>query len=780
LKKSEEEVLEAVATALDIEVEELEENEEVWSEVARTIAETQGITLVVKEGEEMDVFGTGATVVTVEKSGDSYKIVKSKGVDTAAKKRIAQRMRCSFSDGCRVLLGLEAVDGADVDGAVDRAVDGADVGNMVLTRLTMEVQDEDWEKRRLEWVAFYEKLGRSPNSNSKDTSERRAGQWQCDQRKYYKKKAFRMRPLRIKLLEETPGWKWEEEDTWEQNRQHWIDQYQTFGKCPLNSRAFSWQSNQRTYYKTKKMSEERIEILNQTHGWHWGLDDMWEQNRQHWIAQYQKIGKCPKFVSNDINETKAGKWQSHQRDSFKKKEPRMTNERIQILNNTPGWKWEEEDTWEPNRQNWIVQFQKLGRTPLSASVNIDEKQSNYWMGTQRQDYKKGKLSEERIQILNNTSGWCWGIDDMWEQNRHHWIIQYQKIGKSPSNKSKNADEKKAGAWRGTQCADYKNKKTSMTPERIQLLNNTPGWIWEEEDTWEPNRQHWISQYHKLGKTPSSVSKDPDEKKAGKWQSHQRDDFKKKESRMTPERIHILNNTPGWSWESKSAKQTERSRKPLAFPTESESNSKSNRTPSQLEEYHKRFKTMNANTYKSTITTEEFAEYHKIADAYDAKDPTERQPIHKIATMLAKYNKPSYAAIDLGCGKNRLRYHEAVSRMTWTSVDVHATDETVQIADMSQLPYDDETYDVAILSRSLWARNHMDVLAETFRILKSGAKVFVAESYRRWMVVGGAGDTYINSLIQDLKDTGFEIVSEEGTRETDQVADVFQYIVCRKA
>jgi ubiquinone/menaquinone biosynthesis C-methylase UbiE len=255
--------------------------------------------------------------------------------------------------------------------------------------------------------------------------------------------------------------------------------------------------------------------------------------------------------------------------------------------------------------------------------------------------------------------------------------------------------------------------------------------------------------------------------------------------MTPERIQILNNTPGWTWTSKdstetseSPKQSSRSRKPLPQPTETKSQTK--RTPSQLEEYHKRFKVMNANTYKSTITPEEFAEYHDIADTYDAKDPVERQPIHKIANMLAKCNKPSYTAIDLGCGKNRLRYHEAVRRMTWTSVDVHAVDDTVQLADMSQLPYEDETYDVAVLGRSLWARNHMDVLAETFRILKSGGRVLVCESFRRWMVASGAGDTYTNTLLQALKDTGFDIVSEEGTSVSDDVADVFQYIVCRKA
>lgn len=258
--------------------------------------------------------------------------------------------------------------------------------------------------------------------------------------------------------------------------------------------------------------------------------------------------------------------------------------------------------------------------------------------------------------------------------------------------------------------------------------------------------------------------------------------------MTPERIAILEATPGWTWSANEPPKTpitdviqhvtddappERTRHPIPSPKDEKTEGHA-RTRSQLEEFHKRFKSMNAATYASTITAAEFTTYHSVADTHDARDPPERQPLTKMAALLAPFNKPSYHAVDLGCGINRLRTQPTISRMTWTSVDVHAADPSVTVADMAALPYEDESYDIATLGRSLWARNHMDVLREVHRILKVGGRAVICESFRRWL-----NDTGVNTLIDDLKAVGFEIIHEDGTCTTDEVADVFQYVVARK-
>ena len=158
------------------------------------------------------------------------------------------------------------------------------------------------------------------------------------------------------------------------------------------------------------------------------------------------------------------------------------------------------------------------------------------------------MTQERIAKLNATEGWTWEEEDSFEINLENWIYQYQKLGKYPSGTSKDPYEKRAGRWQGYMRKHYKNKEKRMTQEYINILNTTERWKWEEEDTFDSNLENWIQQYQKLGKYPSYKSTNPEEKRAGKWQSDMRTYYKKKEKRMTQERIDKLNATEVWKWE----------------------------------------------------------------------------------------------------------------------------------------------------------------------------------------------------------------------------------------
>jgi hypothetical protein len=123
--------------------------------------------------------------------------------------------------------------------------------------------------------------------------------------------------------------------------------------------------------------------------------------------------------------------------------------------------------------------------------------------------------------------------------------QFVILGRSPSCTSKNAAEKRAGLWQMKQRALF--KKGTLLPERIDALNDTEGWEWEQGGvrTFQENNSDWIEQFANLGRSPSSSSKNADEKRAGSWQADQRKSFKK--GTLLPERIDALNNTEGWEW-----------------------------------------------------------------------------------------------------------------------------------------------------------------------------------------------------------------------------------------
>jgi hypothetical protein len=341
-----------------------------------------------------------------------------------------------------------------------------------------------WEQKLQKWIEIYNKLGRAPSQSSKDIDERNAAIWQNNQRQAYKNKYKHMTSERIKILEKTTGWKWEEADAWLIQYENYVEIYNKLGRQPsLGSKdideksAAQWQQEQRQAYKNKykRMTSERIKILEETTGWKWGAD-AWLIQYENYVEIYNKLGRQPSHSSKNADEKNAAKWRGHQRKDYKNKEKRMTSERIKILEEIPGWKWEEIDTWSLQLEHWKQQYKKLGKRPSLGSKDIDEKSAAQWQQDQRQNYKNKKkcMTSERIKILEETTGWKWGADE-WLIQYENYVEIYNKLGRQPSTISQNLDEKKAGQWQSTERKHY--KKGEMSPERIKILEETPGWTW---------------------------------------------------------------------------------------------------------------------------------------------------------------------------------------------------------------------------------------------------------------------------------------------------------------
>ena len=144
--------------------------------------------------------------------------------------------------------------------------------------------------------------------------------------------------------------------------------------------------------------------------------------------------------------------------------------------------------------------------------------------------------------------------------------------------------------------------------------------------------------------------------------------------------------------------------------------------------------------------DKWREYHSIREE-NKKEWTE-DPINVIAEKLNK-NRHQVIA-DLGCGMNQLKTL-VNSYSQWYSFDHYSDDETVIKADISDLKeyLQDNSVDAAVFCMSLWGTNYMDYIKESYRYLKNGGIVYVAEpkdKINQSELIGGA--TQI----------GFEIIS----------------------
>ena len=153
-------------------------------------------------------------------------------------------------------------------------------------------------------------------------------------------------------------------------------------------------------------------------------------------------------------------------------------------------------------------------------------------------------------------------DADWAERYIEVLSYHSKHSSWPSAIDPDNAIKRLGTWvnnqrvAGNKLAD--GVKSSMTQERYDKLNATPGWLWDPlADAWDAAFTGCLAYYSKHSSWPSG--KDPDNaiKRLGNWVRTQRDQGNKLsagvKSSMTQERYDKLTATPGWLWSARKTK-----------------------------------------------------------------------------------------------------------------------------------------------------------------------------------------------------------------------------------
>lgn len=122
--------------------------------------------------------------------------------------------------------------------------------------------------------------------------------------------------------------------------------------------------------------------------------------------------------------------------------------------------------------------------------------------------------------------------------------------------------------------------------------------------------------------------------------------------------------------------------------------------------------------------EDWYYYHTL---YTEKRKTwDEIPYIEIAKKIVRTD---FVVADLGCGENLLR--KEIPENTVLAFDHVAIDDSVVACDISNLPVEANTVDVAVFSLSLMGTNYAEYLGEAHRILKPMGYLFIAEPQGKW-------------------------------------------------
>ncbi len=213
-------------------------------------------------------------------------------------------------------------------------------------------------------------------------------------------------------------------------------------------------------------------------------------------------------------------WVSTQRKNYKKN--KLSQEQINALESIDGWMWNIAD------ETWWKKYALLQKF-VAEHKRLPLKSENSWVSTQRQNYKKNKLSQEQIDALESIDGWMWNIiDETWWKNYallQKFVAEHKRLPLRNENQ-----------WINDQRQNY--KKNKLTQEQIGALESIDGWVWNSrDDTWWKN-------YASLKKFIEEHKRLP-LKSENSWIINQRQNYKK--NKLSQEQIGALENIDYWMW-----------------------------------------------------------------------------------------------------------------------------------------------------------------------------------------------------------------------------------------
>jgi len=420
---------------------------------------------------------------------------------------------------------------------------------------TWEILEEKFEKGFQETLRYKKSTG-DPNAPLRYKTDEGygLGTWQSSQKFNYKKGD--LSSDRIERLEKI-GFIWDmTEEQFERGFQQTLLYKERTGNtnAPTGYKTAegywlgSWQRNQMKLYKIGKISPDRIERLEEI-GFTWEiLEEKFEKGFQQTLLYKERTGN-PNVPDRykTAEGYRLGTWQSNQRKNYKK--GTISPARIKRLEEI-GFMWEmlkeqREEQFEKGFQETLCYKESTGNSNASIIYQtLEGYRLGTWQRNQRDNYKKGEISPDRIERLEEI-GFTWEIfEEKFEKGFQETLLYKKSAGNlNAPLRYKTAEDFRLGLWQQHQRISY--KKENLSSDRIRRLEKI-GFTWQIlEEKFEKGFQETLLYKERTGNpnTPRNYSKSGFW--LGDWQSNQRERYKI--GKLSSERIKRLEDI-GFKWE----------------------------------------------------------------------------------------------------------------------------------------------------------------------------------------------------------------------------------------
>jgi superfamily II DNA or RNA helicase len=286
----------------------------------------------------------------------------------------------------------------------------------------------EWTWNPLEdiWMSFYNEVKSIGVVNpllGRGKTPKHLLNWMKDQRERHQQEL--LTSDRIRLLEQLPGWEWKPKaDLWSSiytEFKHWAESNDP-SRVPselviAGADARSWVQNQRTRFRTHKLSSEQIGLLEEIPGWTWRhRSDTWSQNYEQLKSSLES-----KEPSNHERTSPLYEWIRTQRRAWRT--GKLDPSKVVLLEQLPNWSWtslnvviSEDPATKAITKAWMDNYDVLARYSNSFKTTLMHVDTEYesirigkWVSRQRQKFKAGMLDQLQIQMLERLPSWTWRV-----------------------------------------------------------------------------------------------------------------------------------------------------------------------------------------------------------------------------------------------------------------------------------------------------------------------------------------------------------------------------------
>lgn len=257
-------------------------------------------------------------------------------------------------------------------------------------------------------------------TNYKSTDGKHLGNWILRQRQLYKSNS--LTDEQIKKLDSI-GMDWMDrvDRVWENGFMEAKNYSEEYGNLsvPKNYRSNTdfplgiWIQRQRSLYKNKKISDDRIKRLTDV-GMNWNPNS-WEHRFELVKQYYEEHGTINISQKEVVQGVWLGKWIVSQKKAMQ--EGKLTHEQIEMLKTLPMEEVGRKDNrWWSMYEEAKKYYLKFGNLNIPMDyLTFSGKKLSDWIIRQRRNYKLGKMSSEHKEKLDEI-GFIWDLSNPWNKD----------------------------------------------------------------------------------------------------------------------------------------------------------------------------------------------------------------------------------------------------------------------------------------------------------------------------------------------------------------------------